>query len=183
MNDFNPYAPPKASLDGMDIRLWRVGKIIIMPKESDFPDRCVKCAEPTTWRLERKLSWHPSGWYLLLLLNILLYVIVAMCIRKNAKISVPLCERHRRKRRNAILGAWGLVLLAFMTMFSAAAINSASPIPPEAVIIVGVVILVGAIILGMVGSQTLTPERIDDENVWLKGAGHEFLDELPTSPV
>src|SRR4051794_37594891 len=104
MREFNPYAPPEAEVvhapSGRDEGgVWRDGLLLVMSKDGELPDRCLKCNLPAHgWRLKRNLSWHPQGWYLLILLHVLVYVIAALIVRKKATIMVPLCECHRRRR-------------------------------------------------------------------------------------
>ena len=79
MSDFNPYAPPQAEIVDRNLilgekgDLWRDGKLLLIRKGAELPDRCLKCNEPAEgYRLKRTLSWHPPGWYLLVLLNLII---------------------------------------------------------------------------------------------------------------
>jgi hypothetical protein len=56
----------------------------------------------------RKLSWHNPWLYLLILINILLYAIVALIVRKSAKASPGYCSHHKRARRNRLWLWFGL---------------------------------------------------------------------------
>ena len=110
----NPYAPSAASLAGAEVRvgarLWRLEKLLIMARDDgDLPNRCVKCneaaEEPTK---TRTLYWHHPGFYVVLLINIIAYVIVALIARKKAKLSPGLCARHKQKRVLGLWTGWGL---------------------------------------------------------------------------
>ena len=181
--DENPYASPAGdesyypdTMGQSDGGLSRDGKVLVATKNAVFPDRCVKCNAPANgYRLNRKLYWHHPAYYLIILVcNILIYVIVALIVRKTAEYRVGVCPVHRSRRRNAILIGWGGFLLGVF-MFVGAAMQ-------ESVIfaIAGPVLLVVGIIYGIVGSQFISPKRIDANYAWLRGAGSEFLDSIET---
>lgn len=63
MSDFNPYAAPESEVSygpsPLDTQwdLWRDGSILVMRKEAELPDRCVKGNLPAHgYRLKRRLS-------------------------------------------------------------------------------------------------------------------------------
>ena len=114
----NPYAAPRAetdlapSLAGSGAALRREGNLLVVPTVgASFPPRCVICNQPAQRRLRRKLFWHPPGYYALICIGALIYVIAAMIVRKSAEFEVGICEEHSARRRNAILlGAIGAPL-------------------------------------------------------------------------
>jgi hypothetical protein len=175
----NPYAPSTASLTGAELRagarLWRLGKVLIMTRDDgDLPNRCVKCneaaEEPTR---TRTVYWHHPGFYIVLLINIIAYVIVALIARKKAQVSPGLCATHKQKRALGLWVGWGGFVLGLICMF--AAFGSESPG-------LGMLFLLAtfaAIITGIVMSRIVYPKRIDDRYVQLKGCGEAFLAQLP----
>ena len=184
MSEFNPYAAPqaetKAVIEDMHLLeeggLWREGNLLVFRKGTDFPDRCLKCNAPAEgYRLKKLLSWHPPGWYLVILFNLIIYIIVAMCVRYTAKIAAPLCPRHRSKRRRTIalgwigsLGGIGLVFLG-------------APMPDYAGVFaaVGAILFLVFLLYGIIGSNYLVPKRIDKNFAWLRKVSPDFLAELP----
>src|SRR5688572_15920673 len=79
---------------GMPIgRMWRKkGLLIVAVKDAVFPSRCVKCNELTgDERMRRKIHWHSPLLYVLFLLNVLIYLIVAICVRKRAELNIAVC--------------------------------------------------------------------------------------------
>src|SRR5438105_983048 len=104
-------AAPPASL-----MLWRSGRVLVMGQGASLPDRCVKCNAPAHGqRLVRKLYWHSPFLYLLILASILIYAIVALIVRKRARVEIGICDSARFQRRLEIalgwlLGLGGLVL-------------------------------------------------------------------------
>jgi hypothetical protein len=175
----NPYAPSAASLAGAEVRtgarLWRLEKVLIMARDDgDLPNRCVKCneaaEEPTR---TRTLYWHHPGFYVVLLINIIAYVIVALIARKKAKVSPGLCARHKQKRRLGLSIGWGGFILGSIGMTLAFGSDQ-----PD----LGMLLLFatfGCIIAGIIMSRIVYANRIDDRYVRIKGCGEPFLAELP----
>jgi hypothetical protein len=179
VSNFNPYEAPKSDVaprapfleagDG----LWRDGPLLVMRKDAELPDRCVKCNTPAEGRrLRRNLSWHPGAWYLLVLVSLPIYVIVALIVRKTARIEVGLCADHRARRRRAIAVGWALSLAGFGMIIYGASVNRGD------VALIGVVPLLAGLIFGLIGSQTVVASRIDKNLVWLKKVHPSFLAEL-----
>src|SRR5262245_44380542 len=111
MSEINPYAAPQSDEYVVaDLAeqggVWSDGKLLVMARPARLPDRCVKCNVPTTERLKRKLYWHHPMLFLLILISVPIYAIVAVIVQKKAVIHVGVCERHRRKRRRDIAIAW-----------------------------------------------------------------------------
>src|SRR5207249_3666533 len=124
--------------------LWRQNRQMILRSETPLPDRCVRCNAPANgYKLKRQLYWHPSAYYLLILISLLIYVIVAVIIRKKALIHVGLCDQHRAQRKWTILGSWLAALLG-VVLFVVGCIKS--PIW----ILIGLVLLLGGMIFGAV---------------------------------
>jgi hypothetical protein len=180
MNQHNPYAPSRASLklhdhpgDSSEVR--REGKWVVMPVDAALPSRCVKCnAEPLEPTKLRTFYWHHPGVYFLLLVNLLVYAIVAAIVRKTVKLAPALCEEHKLKRRNAILMAWGFVIAAFAAPFLFANEDSLG-----IWLLLGVLLILFAIVFGMIRARIMYAKRIEDGEVRLGGCGEEFLDSLP----
>ncbi|MGQ0836548.1 MAG: hypothetical protein ACT4O5_16805 [Gammaproteobacteria bacterium] len=116
MHDRNPYAPSAATLalpgdasvgthDGANV--WREGDVLILVPDSDLPDRCVKCNAPAETPIkERTVYWHHPAIYLVVVLNVILYVIVALIARRKATVGAGLCGPHKKRRRVSILLGW-----------------------------------------------------------------------------
>ncbi len=176
-DDVNPYAPPTVPAGGGvgegSEGLWRDGKILVASREAAFPDRCVKCNAPAGgYRLKRLLRWHEPAWYLLILINILIYAIVATFIQKKAALHIGLCDRHR-KRRLTLMGVG--VSLPLLAMGGCAIATD----PTQLMGLALLAIFVGLVMI-ILASQVVTPKHIDDRFVHIKGVSPEFLASLPT---
>ncbi|MDY6946950.1 MAG: hypothetical protein SXG53_14635 [Pseudomonadota bacterium] len=174
----NPYAPSQASLAGGSTRpsdrVWRADKVLIMARDADLPDRCVKCNDPADEPTRtRKVYWHHPGYYVLLLINVILYVIVALIARKTAAVNPGLCGRHKQKRVRGIWIGWGGLVGGLAAMF--AAFDHQNP----GLGLLFLLITFGCIITGMVMARVVYAKRIDDRYVLLKGCGEPFLADLP----
>jgi hypothetical protein len=173
----NRYAPPKAAVEdreGGDERMWREGKVLVMHKDAHFPGRCIKCNAPSVAPKRRyRLSWHSPWLYLLLLLAILLYAIVAAIVRKTATVHVGLCERHQKRVLWGRIIGWGGLVLEVLLVWACAAT------PYEIFGILAFVLVIPWLIASVVVNRLVLPERIDDRFVRLKGCGPDFLRSLP----
>jgi len=183
----NPYAPSKASLQKTasnpnpvraDVTAWRDNRVMVMLPDAPIPHRCVKCNDPVEEPTKtRKVYWHSPWLYLLLLINVLIFAIVAMVVRKKATVQAGLCALHKKRRRAVITIAWVGALLGIVLMYIGAA--SAAGI---GAVLFGTLVILGSIIFGMVAGRVVTPTRIDDRYVRLKGCGEAYLDTLPDFP-
>ena len=164
-------APPTSPVRGVPIA---IGKHVLLPRDARLPDRCVKCNAPAEgFRKRCNLSWHSPVLYLLILLGLIFYVIIALCVRRTAKVEVGLCPRHRARRKLGI--TIGLILLtaAIATPFIAAAIDNGVPI------LFGVLAFVASLVVLIVANQVVTPARIEpDGSVLLRGCGRAFRESL-----
>lgn len=154
--------------------VWRENELLVAEKGSVLPDRCVKCNGPAEgFRLQRKLTWHPSGYYFLIIFpGLLIYALVAMCISKRATLHVGLCSDHRRKRTNGMLVAWGLFAASLASFFAAAAFRSGW------LVVIGFLLLLASPIYGSITCRTISPKRIDETHAWVNGACPEYLNSL-----
>ena len=93
MAGHNPYAPTQASLKSADTPagtggLWREGNCLVVARGAAFPRRCVKCNEPSEEPHKlRKVYWHHPAVYLLLLGYAILYIIVALIVRRTMEVN------------------------------------------------------------------------------------------------
>ena len=139
-----------------------------------MPDRCVRCNGPANgYRLKRQLYWHPPAYYLLILISILVYAIVAICIRKKARIHIGLCETHRAQRKWTMIGCWLAAVLGLVAIIGGAA-NENGLIGG-----LGIILMLGGLIWGVAKVPTVSAGKIDKDFVWVKGGGRPFLADLP----
>ncbi|MBN1673308.1 MAG: hypothetical protein JXR37_19840 [Kiritimatiellae bacterium] len=158
-----------------DLTVARDRRALVMGRNAVLPDRCVKCNAPANGqRLTRTLYWHSPFVYLLVVVNVLLYAVIAMIVRKRVRIEVGLCRRHAVRRRVGIAVTWFCVLAA-MGLFSAG-IDSRIGGP---LFLLALAALLGAIVCAAVTIPVISARRIDDEYVWLGGVCKAYRDALP----
>lgn len=170
----NPYAAPSAPLEDLSIdRVWRDGKVLVAPRTADLPPRCVKCGQPAETMKKRTFFWHHPALYLLLLCYMILYLIVALIVRKRATLTVGLCSKHAAKRRNGILLGWGGALAGIVLAILGGGQDSCG------VMIAGAVLFLGTIIAGMFMARIMYAQHMDSVYARMKGCGEGFLSTLP----
>ncbi len=177
MTTTNRFAPPKAVLEdrtGAEADMWREGKVLVMRKGGDFPDRCIKCNAPSVAPKRRvSLSWHSPWLYLLILLQIIVYAIVALIVRKTAKVHVGLCEQHQKRVLWSRVIGWGGLVVECALGYAAIATGRSE------LGLLALALLLPWLIAFIVVGRLLLPQRIDDRYVRLKGCGPAFLASLP----
>jgi hypothetical protein len=180
MDQANPYAPSRASLAGATVAppesggAWRDGALLILSPDTALPSRCVKCNEPADEPTKnRRIYWHSPWLYLLVLVNILIYAVVALIVRKKAAIAPGLCSAHKKRRRIGIAIAWTLLLAGLAILFMGVARGEAQGV------LAGLLVILAAIVVSTSVTRILRAKRIDAKYVRLKGCGAAFLDSMP----
>ncbi len=185
----NPYAAPVQTgyYPQMPMQLspfaglWREGNVLVMHKLAPLPDICLKSNEPATRRLKRNVQWHHPAVYLALLVNIIVYAVVAMIMTKKATIHIALTDEWFAVRKRRMIFAWCLVFLSIALLaISLTQINEADWAP---LVLIGSIFLsLGAAIYGLVACRLVAPKRMTDDYIWLKGVHPEFLNRLEPWP-
>ena len=153
--------------------IWRSKALLVMTKQAQLPDRCIKCNAPTHQRLKRNLRWHHPLLYILVFGAALFYVILALALSKRATINVGLCETHSAARRRNILITCLLLLASFASFYFAVSVDE------PMLFLVGLAVFLGGIIFGIVKARVVAPQKIDDQFVWLTGVNADYLRQFP----
>jgi uncharacterized membrane protein YjdF len=174
MDNKNLYAPPKASL--VEVKggnCTRDGKFVVVAAGSDLPPRCIICNAPVASPIKsKKLYWHSPWLYLLILINLFIYLIAGLIARKSFKVSAGLCEEHSAKRKRRILtlfgiGSGSLVVAAVLLSHEQAG-------AAIALFLAALVVFVCAAITG----RKVYPRKITKEYARLAGCKEPFLASL-----
>ena len=180
MSPPNRYAPPQASLqDGYDSAgdLWRDGRILVLGKGSDFPERCIKCNQPVVAPRRRiTLIWHSWGWYLLLP-AILLYVLVAIVARRRRVVHIGLCARHQRRVVWGRIVGWG----GFAALVGL--ISGGGTLHQPVLAFAALLLLLPWAFAAILVNRQVIAVRIDADAARIKGCGAAFLASLPDPPA
>jgi hypothetical protein len=181
--DTNPYAPPRSDVNagtGPDgpasSPYWRAGAILVARHGATLPPRCVKCNADVQEHLKKsRFYWHHQAWFILVLLNVILYAVVSLFVRRHADVTFGLCAEHRRKRRRAILVGLSGIALCIALMFAAVALREPALVP------IALLAILVFIVYSVAKARALLPVRIDKLGAQFKGCGEAFLASLPGS--
>jgi hypothetical protein len=182
----NPYASPQeagvlmAEIVGPAspfAGLWRQGNLLVMHKQAPLPDICLKSNLPSERRLKRSLTWHHPALYLLVLLHVFIYIIVAMIVRNTATIHIPLTQEWYSRRHRRMAFSWGAIVLCILLAAVGIAYVDQSPLAPWA-IIASIPAALAFAIYGLRSCQLVSAKRMNGDYIWLKGVHPEFLDRL-----
>ncbi|WP_028452971.1 hypothetical protein [Chitinilyticum aquatile] len=177
----NPYAPPESSLENSytpsSQPVWRKGKMVIMSPGAALPHCCVKCnATLPKPPKPRTLYWHHPLLYLLIFVQIVVYAIVAMIVRKKVSVAAGLCPAHRKRQLLGIALALGGLAGGFW--LTASAFSNGQNLLGA----LGILLIVGGIFGGFLMARVVYAVRIDATEIRLRGFGKAFLDSLPEYP-
>jgi hypothetical protein len=177
---FNPYAAPKTAANLLATNLQQIsydGESLMIPKHFVFPPVCLKtgAVSDLTPQRRRKLSWYPPLLGLLIILNLLIFAIVAACVSKKGEIYFQLSSEVARKRRNALLRNWGIFALGIVCI-PLAVVNRSTIFG-----LLATACILTALILGLVASRFLWAKRIDATHIWLRGVPDEVARALVAS--
>jgi hypothetical protein len=187
MHDVNPYAAPldasvlNAEIIGSKSGIWRDGNKLVMYKGARLPDRCVHCNAPANGRrLNRTLYWHHPLIYLVVLAGVLVYVIVALVVRKKAVVAIGMCDRHYTRRLRSMLLWWLITAASGALFWYGVRVNS--PMAGWA-ILTAVSVFFGNLFFAVAITRPVAPARIDDYYVWLRKIHPDYLAEFPPLPT
>lgn len=167
--------PPTVGMSGSGV--WRDKSKMVVSKGAQLPDRCVKCNAPAPGaKLKKKLTWHHPAIYILIFVALLIYLIVAMIVRKAVTVELGLCEEHMAKHRRNVFITWLLILLGVCGFVMAVIVGDNN------FLLAGILLILAGIIYAVVAVRIVTPAKIDDKFAWLKGVNKDYLDELPQWP-
>ncbi len=157
---------------------WREGMKLRAGDGAVLPPRCVKCnaAEGVVMKA-KKFTWYPRWTLFLLLINLLVFAIVAVCLQKKATVTFGLCAKHRRRRAIALAVCLGLLAGAIGGFILAGVYSNGY------LALAGVVMLIACIVDAAVAVSALQCTLVRDGAAWLKGAGADFLSSLDAQPA
>lgn len=187
----NPYAAPHSgysmALPQSSGGVFRMDGKMVMHRQAVLPPRCIKTGEPAETAVTKKLYWHPPAFFLLIILHILIYAIVAFIVRKSMTFAFPLTNRMRSKLRTRIAIGVVCLLSAFGAMFGGIAIASnqgqggGGEVFGFAGVILFFVLLITSIVFFYL-ARLVTPTKITDQFTVVKGVSPEYLAILPDWP-
>ena len=148
------------------------GDLLVIPQGAVLPMFCVKCGQPAEGTLKKTFAWHSPLLYLLILVNILVYAIVAMVVSKKLKLEVPLCAEHRGKRKLYLGLGWGLLL----GCIPAGIVVGSMGADMEGIgFLLGLVMFIASLVFFILGARTMVAKVIDDREGRFAGVSPAFI--------
>lgn len=158
----------------------RVGQQFVVPRAGvPLPPNCVKCGKPTQDTLNKTFWWHNPVIYAIILVSPIIYIIVAMIVRKTCRLNVPVCEEHRSSYKSK---RWvgGILMLASIPLWIAiaAAGNGSDDAVGIGALVFFLAFFVGLIVFAV--ASLIKPSNMDEQTATFKGADESFLQLLPS---
>jgi hypothetical protein len=160
--------------DDVALEAWRDGDLLVMAPDAVLPDRCVKTDLPaggTT--VDVSLLWHQPAVYWLLVLNPLVYLVVARAVGTRVVVTLPVTRAALRAARRASLLTAALLAAGTACWLAAALLVRAE------FFWLGAAVMALAIPVYLLGARFLRVKRLEGERVWIAGASINFLARLP----
>lgn len=136
----------------------------------------MKCGAPANGKpVTKNFSWHHPGFYLLILVGLLVYVVVALVVRKTMKLEVFLCLHHAQRRSTAVMLAWVFPVVGIADAFILPRFN----VEGGVVALITVVLVLAGLVIWAVVSNPIRPKFIDQYRGEFSGVCECFLEHLP----
>jgi hypothetical protein len=163
--------PPPPSMGGV----WRDDKTLVMTKDAQLPDQCVKCNAPAHgFKLKRKLSWHHPALYVVILVAWIIYLVLAIALSKRATVFLGLCTEHIKRRRTFLTIGW--IMFAIGVITPVLAFTNDYP----GVGLLGILLALISIFWLVFANRVVTVKKIDDRYVYLTGIDANYLAQFPS---
>lgn len=141
-----------------------------------LPPPCVKCGAPANGKpVKKTFSWHHPTLYLLLLLALFLYLIIAVFTRKSMRMSVPLCAHHTQRRSTAVTLAWVIPLVGIADAF----ILPRFGVDGGVVALITIAFVLTGIVIWAVVDYPIRPKSIDGYRGVFTGCCEAYLQQFP----
>jgi hypothetical protein len=143
-----------------------------------LPAVCVKCGAPADGKpVEKTFYWHPPWVYVLIFLGLLIYVIVALVMRKQMRVRVPFCRQHAERRRGMLILALILPVIGIADSF----ILPSYGVDTGLVVLVAIALILAGLVLWAVFGPPIRPTFIDPYQGIFTGCCEEFLRQFQPS--
>jgi hypothetical protein len=159
----------------------RQGSKIIIPvpvrgEAAILPPPCVKCGSPADGKpVKKTFFWHSPMLYLIILLSPLIYVIVALIVRKGMRVRVPFCMQHAQRRSTLVMLAWVLPVIGIAD----AIILPRFGVDVGIVVLITLALIVAGVVMWAVVSNPIRPSFIDQFRGDFTGFSQAYLQSIP----
>lgn len=165
------------AFDPSALRACCDGVKLVVPQGAALPTNlCIRCGAPANGKpLKKTFYWHSPYVYFAILCGLMIYVILALVLRKQITLYLPLCDEHSARRIRMILLGWALVIAGIATIFLCAWADF--DVWLSFFIVLGL-IMIGAVV-GAAGAKVISAKYIDARYASFTGPCRAFLDQLP----
>jgi hypothetical protein len=148
-----------------------------------LPSVCMVTGEPTGDTKRHTFRWTPPWVGVLILGGLLPYIVVAMILRKEITIEVPLASRKRGhwlvRQLFALFGVFGCIALAIAGIVISADLNNGRNQGPDFGLMLTAAAGVGLVLVIIVAlilqSTCVRPKEITDRDITLSGVHENFV--------
>jgi hypothetical protein len=163
--------PPPFAMGGV----WRDDKTLVMTRDAQLPDHCVKCNAPAHgFKLKRKLSWHHPALYVVVLVAWIIYLVLAMALSKRATVFLGLCTEHIKRRRIFLTIGWVMLALGVIIPVLAFSYEYLG------IGLLGMLLFLVSVFWLVFANRVVNVKKIDDRYVYLTGIDANYLARFPS---
>jgi hypothetical protein len=172
-------------------------RLHVRQADGHLPMICMRCGEPASALKTKKMYWYPR-WLLVLVLlglpGIIILVILALMLRKNARLQAPFCEQHQGHwtLRTVIIWVTTILVVVFSigSFIVFIALEEARP-RQQAPEIIGPMLCVGTMILfvawmiviGIMQNTAIRPDEITNTHILLNGVSDAFVEAVEEAEI
>jgi hypothetical protein len=172
-------------------------RLHIQQADGHLPMVCMRCGAPATVVKTKKMSWYPRWIIVFLLLGLIGIVIsgiLALVLRKRARLQAPFCEHHQGHWTMRTVIAWVATILANAiavgSIASFIALENARPRQPAADILlpwlcvgsIGIFV-VWLLVIAILQNTAIRPEEITRTHILLNGVSEEFVNAVEEAEI
>lgn len=143
---------------------------VIVRDGAVLPARCIKTNELVTdVGMKRKLHWAHPALFLIILVNLLIFLVVYLIVRKQCTIRYFMSRYAKRRQLFKQLFAVGVLLFGFFGMFVGTVVDSIE------MIVLGIVLLCAGVVMLVKFLEAISLVKHKDGEFWIKGCCPEFV--------
>lgn len=185
--DNNLYAPPETPIITSNASMWRYdGKHLWIKDGAILPERCIVTNKSKTENsnlriMEKRLTWSSPYFAFLILINIFLYLIVALCVQKKGKITIHIDQSFLKKRNRRCCAALFGIILSCALLIGGAVYNDQyvhNELIGAILMITGFLTLLTSVYLIIRFSSLIRATKHTEGWFRLSGVKQPFLDSL-----
>ncbi len=153
---------------------WRDGDQLVIGADAHLPDRCVKTDLPAQGHTADIVAiWHEPALYWLLVLNPMIYIIVAYAVGTRVVVTLGVTPAALSASRREWILTWVLLGGGVAAWLAAVVLQA-----PQ-LFWLGLALMALAIPVYLFGARLVRVTRLDGDRVWIRGVHPAYLARLP----